>query len=233
MAPSRRLTFTPKPAPETSNVVLTRVGSADGERALTGFRYPIGAGDECTFAPCLGKYQPVDKRQRTMNEPSSDWEERVAATWATLDDCEPQEFLAKIDALVSERPDGDSIAAFERACAFDSTGFSDKAAPLYREALSSGLTGVRRRRTTIQLASTLRNLGQAEESVTLLRAEQARTSDALDDAVAATLALALADTGHEREAVGVAVGALAKHLPRYNRSMANYARALREGPETV
>jgi hypothetical protein len=168
-----------------------------------------------------------------MSDVSSDWEERVAAAWAALDDYEPQEFCATIDALASERPDGDPIAAFERACSFDSTGFSDKAAPLYRGALSSGLTGVRRRRATIQLASSLRNLGQAQESVTLLRAEQALTSDALDDAVAAVLALSLADTGREREAVGVAVGALAKHLPRYNRSMANYARALREGPETV
>ena len=168
-----------------------------------------------------------------MNEVASNWEERVAVAWAALDDCEPGDFRATIDALASERPDGDPIAAFERACSFDSTGFSDKAAPLYREALSSGLTGVRRRRATIQLASSLRNLGQAQESVTLLRAEQALTSDALDDAVAAVLALSLADTGREREAVGVAVGALAKHLPRYNRSMANYARALREGPETV
>ncbi|MGD1065562.1 MAG: tetratricopeptide repeat protein [Vulcanimicrobiaceae bacterium] len=168
-----------------------------------------------------------------MNEPPSDWEERVVVAWSALDDCEPEDFRAKIDALASERPDGDPLAAFERACAFDSTGFSDRAAPLYREALSSGLTGVRRRRATIQLASSLRNLGQAEESVALLRGEQARTSDALDDAVAAVLALALADTGHEREAVGVAVGALAKHLPRYNRSMANYARILREGPETA
>jgi hypothetical protein len=168
-----------------------------------------------------------------MNDVPSDWEERVAGAWTALDDFEPQEFRAKIDALANERPDGDPIAAFERACAFDSTGSSDKAVPLYREALSIGLTGVRRRRATIQLASSLRNLGQAEESVTLLRTEQALTSDALDDAVAAVLALALADTGCEREAVGVAVGALAKHLPRYNRSMANYARALREGPETV
>ena len=168
-----------------------------------------------------------------MNEVSSDWEERVAVAWAALDGSEPQDFRATIDALASERPDGDPIAAFERACSFDSTGFSDKAAPLYREALSSGLSGVHRRRATIQLASSLRNLGQAEESVTLLRAEQTQMSDALDDAVAAVLALALADTGHEREAVGVAVGALAKHLPRYNRSMANYARALREDPDTV
>jgi tetratricopeptide (TPR) repeat protein len=168
-----------------------------------------------------------------MNEAPSDWEERVAAAWAALDDSEPRAFRAKIDALASERPDGDPIAAFERACAFDSTGSSDKAAPLYREALSSGLTDVRRRRATIQLASSLRNLGRAEESVTLLRTEQARVSDALDDAVAAVLALALADTGREREAVGVAVGVLAKHLPRYNRSMANYAKELREGPETI
>jgi hypothetical protein len=168
-----------------------------------------------------------------MNEAASDWEARVLAAWAAIDDCEPREFRAKIDGLASERPDGDSIAAFERACAFDSTGSSDQAVPLYRAALLGGLTGVRRRRATIQLASSLRNLGQAEESVTLLRAEQALTSDALDDAVAAVLALALADTGHEREAVGVAVGALAKHLPRYNRSMANYAKELREGPETV
>jgi tetratricopeptide (TPR) repeat protein len=167
-----------------------------------------------------------------MNEGASDWEERVAAAWAALDDSEPQDFRATIDALASELPNGDPVAAFERACAFDSTGFSDRAAPLYREALSSGLSGMRMRRATIQLASSLRNLGQAEESVRLLRTEQARTSDTLDDAVAAVLALALADTGREREGVGVAVGALAKHLPRYNRSMASYARALREGPET-
>ena len=80
----------------------------------------------------------------------------------------------------------------------------------------------------IQLASTLRNLGDPEESVRLLTAEREAASDALDDAVVATLALALADTGREREAAGLAIGALARHLPRYNRSMANYAKALTE-----
>jgi hypothetical protein len=40
------------------------------------------------------------------------------------------------------------------------------------------------------------------------------------------LALCLVDAGREREAVSVAVGALAPHLPRYQRSMANYARLL-------
>ncbi len=51
-------------------------------------------------------------------------------------------------------------------------------------------------------------------------------SDELDDAVVATLALALADSGREREAAGLAIGALARHLPRYNRSMAAYAEEL-------
>ncbi|MDQ6922056.1 MAG: tetratricopeptide repeat protein, partial [Candidatus Dormibacteraeota bacterium] len=41
-------------------------------------------------------------------------------------------------------------------------------------------------------------------------------------------ALALTDVGREREAVSVALTALAPHLPRYQRSMANYARLLME-----
>ena len=78
----------------------------------------------------------------------------------------------------------------------------------------------------IQLASSLRNLDQVSESVALLTAEREQPSDRLDDAVSAFLALALADTGREREAVSIALGALAPHLPRYQRSLGNYARAL-------
>jgi hypothetical protein len=64
--------------------------------------------------------------------------------------------------------------------------------------------------------------------VALLTAELAAGSDDLDDAVRTVLALALTDTGREREAVSIAVGALARHLPRYRRSMASYARQLVE-----
>jgi hypothetical protein len=117
-------------------------------------------------------------------------------------------------------------AAFEQACEFDDTGHSDRAVPLYRRALELGLEGYERRRAVIQMASSLRNLGQAEESVTLLRAEQGAPSDELDDAVRAFLALALVDVGREREAVSLALGALAPHLPRYQRSLANYASEL-------
>ncbi|WP_239116826.1 tetratricopeptide repeat protein [Planotetraspora phitsanulokensis] len=42
------------------------------------------------------------------------------------------------------------------------------------------------------------------------------------------LALALVGTGHEREAVSLALGAPAPHLPRYQRSLANYAWLLME-----
>ena len=157
-----------------------------------------------------------------------DWEQRVTQLWATFDDHDADEFLAKVQGLVAERPAGDAAALFEHACAQDSTGHPEQAAPLYRRALAIGLTGLRRRRAVIQLSSTLRNLGQAQESVALLTKERDAPSDELDDAVVATLALALADTGHERKALSLALIALARHLPRYNRSMTNYARALTE-----
>ncbi|MFG3252751.1 tetratricopeptide repeat protein [Streptomyces sp. NPDC048172] len=160
-----------------------------------------------------------------------DWERRSAAAWESIDAHGEEEFRALIDGLADELPPGSPVAAFERACAFDSTGHPDRAVPLYREALKGTLPGERRRRAVIQLASSLRNLGQQDESIALLTAELDAGSDHLDDAVRATLALALTDVGREREAVSLAVGALARHLPRYQRSMANYARLLVEpGP---
>jgi len=151
----------------------------------------------------------------------ADPEQRLEQLWERVDELEEGDFHARMGALATELPP--AVAAFERASAFDSTGHSDRAVPLYREALELGLDGIRRRRATIQLASSLRNLGRADESVRLLRAEREHGSDELDDAVAAFLALALADTGREREALSLALAALAPHLPRYSRSLANYA----------
>src|SRR5262245_28184486 len=152
-----------------------------------------------------------------------DWDERLAELWGSIDGLDEDEFRSRMDALVAELPEDDAVGFFEQAAAFDSTGHSDRAVPLYRRALEQGLEGERRRRAVIQLASSLRNLGQAEESVALLRAERERGSDHLDDAVSAFLALALVDTGRELEAVSIALTALAPHLPRYQRSLANYA----------
>ncbi|WP_116947336.1 tetratricopeptide repeat protein [Jiangella endophytica] len=155
-----------------------------------------------------------------------DWERRVAAAWASIDEYDEDAFRAVIGGLAAELPDGHPVAAFERACAYDSTGRPDLAEPLYRAALTGELPGERRRRAVIQLASSVRNLGRPQESIDLLTAELGRGSDHLDDAVRCVLALALTDAGREREAVSVAVGALARHLPRYQRSMAAYAKAL-------
>lgn len=161
-----------------------------------------------------------------MDADERDWQRRVDELWESFDDHQPQAFLAAIEALARVRPPGDGAAEFERASAFDSTGHEGQAVAHYRRGLAAGLDPVRRRRATIQLASSLRNVGEIDESVALLEAERRRGSDELDDAVLGFLALALADAGREHEAVALALTALAPHLPRYQRSLANYARAL-------
>ena len=161
-----------------------------------------------------------------------EWEQRVAQLWDRFPDYEKEEredeFVAAVDALAAELPPEHAAGLFERACAQDSTGRSDRAVPLYARALELGLHGLRRRRTVIQMSSSLRNIGQAERAVQLLTEERAAGSDDLDDAVVCTLALALADTGREREALSLALTALSGHLVRYQRSMGNYARQLVE-----
>ncbi len=155
-----------------------------------------------------------------------DWEQRLDALWASMAAYSEEAFLHAMEALVAELPSDSPIAAFELAGALDSTGREERAVAHYRRALDLGLDGGRRRRAVIQLASSLRNVGQAAEGVALLRAEQEAGADELDDAVSAFLALALVDTGREREAVGIALAALVPHLPRYRRSLTNYAREL-------
>ncbi|HTW04201.1 MAG TPA: tetratricopeptide repeat protein [Streptosporangiaceae bacterium] len=162
-------------------------------------------------------------------DPRADVNRRAAALFATIDDHEEQDFIAAIDELAAELPAGDPDGLFHRACARDSWGHSDQAIPGYRRALDiGGLTGENRRRAVIQMASSMRNTGQAQAALDLLVAERAAGSDHLDDALDCVTALCLASLGREREGLSIVLVALAKHLPRYNRSMANYARALVE-----
>ena len=153
-------------------------------------------------------------------------EQRIAELWQVMDSHGADDFVARIDTLVAELPAANAIGLFERGAAQDSTGHPERAVALYRAALDAGLTGTRRRRATIQMAGSLRNLGNAAEAVTLLSAELQAASDDLDGAVRAFLALALVDAGREREAVATSLVALAKYLPRYNRSLARYAEEL-------
>ena len=166
-----------------------------------------------------------------MVETTRAWEDRLAQLWNSLDDLEPGDFVARIDAMAAELPAGDPIGLFEKGAARDSTGHPDLAVPLYEAALDNGLSGIRRRRAVIQMSSSIRNLGDAKRAVTLLVAELERPNDELDQAVRAFLALALADLGREREALSISLGALSRYLPRYNRSLARYADALLEDPQ--
>jgi len=156
----------------------------------------------------------------------SDWQDRVDAVWAD-DSLDPVEVVTRIDALAGERPADDAVALFERAGARDSAGLEEEAEPLYRRALGLGLDDDRRTQATIQLASTIRNLGKTEESLAMLRAEYEREPRGpLHDAAAAFYALALVSSGEPERAASIALQALAPHLPRYTRSVTGYAREI-------
>ncbi len=160
-----------------------------------------------------------------MNE-TSHWQARVDAVWAN-DSLNNAEVIDAIDALVSERPDGDARALFEAAGARDSAGLEAQAEPLYRRALHAGLPESQRAQATIQLASTIRNLGRIDEAIELLRGElNAQPQGEYSTSAAAFLALALAEQGEALEAAQIALLALASTLPRYARSVAGYANAL-------
>ena len=165
-----------------------------------------------------------------MNSGDPSWEARLDAVWSAIESYEPDALVAKIESLTGQLPSGSAIGFFECASAQDSTGHPELAVPLYRAALATGLTGVRRRRATIQLASTLRNLGNAAQAADLLFTELRAPADELDGAVRAFLAPALVDLGREREAVAQSLTALSQYLPRYNRSLARYASAITAHP---
>jgi tetratricopeptide (TPR) repeat protein len=158
-----------------------------------------------------------------------DWQERIDGVWGD-DTLNETEVIARIDALAAERPEDDPVALFERAGARDSAGLEAEAEVLYRRALDGGLDEERRTRATIQLASTIRNLGKVDEALAMLRAEYEREPRGpLHDAAAAFYALALVSSGEAERAASIALAALAPHLPRYTRSVTGYAREIADG----
>ena len=155
-----------------------------------------------------------------------DWQTRVDAVWADADNLTEEALIAAIDDLATERPDGDALALFERGGARDSTGHPDEAEPLYREALAAGLPDDERAQCTIQLASSLRNLGRADEALALLRDAAPYPPYAV--ATAAVTALVLATLDRPLEGLAELLREVAPTLPRYQRSMRAYADALLE-----
>jgi hypothetical protein len=158
-----------------------------------------------------------------------DWDDRVAAFWAGADDERADETVAGMRALVAERPAGDPRALFELACAHDFVGREAEAVPLYRAALDGGLDPEHRPLAVIQLASSLRNVGEAGQAVALL---EAMPDDAHAPGRDAFLALALHDAGRPTEALALALRRLAPALPEYGRAVAAYAEELSERGRT-
>ena len=153
------------------------------------------------------------------------WDERIDEVW---DDATGEEVgddtISRIDALAAERGPDDARAEFERGGARDSAGRPAEAVALYRRALALGLDGEHRPQCVIQMASSLRNLGEYDEALAVIRAEEELAPDGpYRDAVSCVHALILASAGRPAEGLSVALLALVPHLPRYHRSMTAYA----------
>lgn len=99
----------------------------------------------------------------------------------------------------------------------------------YERALELGLDDARHAQLAVQYGSTLRNLGRLEEAISVLRA--APIHESTGSAPRIVLALALHSAGQKDEALRVAIEAQIDDLPRYQRSMRNYAVALTEPAE--
>ncbi|GAA2174255.1 hypothetical protein GCM10009846_19490 [Agrococcus versicolor] len=158
----------------------------------------------------------------------SDWQERIDAFWAELDEDAPQAMIRRMRALVAELAADDARGPFELGGVFDALGMEEVAAAHYRRALELGLDDERAARLAIQHGSTLRNLGRIDEAIDVLA--HAPDHDAVGDARAIFLALALHDAGRSGEAVRLLVEALEPTLPSYRRSVRAYAEALPEPP---
>jgi tetratricopeptide (TPR) repeat protein len=152
---------------------------------------------------------------------TDDWAARVAALWDASDELGDNILLERMDKLVAERPDTDARAAYEAGSVRDSVGLEAEAAPHYQRALDLGLDEPLWSQLLIQYASTLRNLHRYDEGLALL--DDIAPDHELADAAAAFRALILSSRGELAEALSLALATLASHLPRYQRSVRNYA----------
>ena len=157
-----------------------------------------------------------------MNE----WEDRVADFWQSADDSKVDETLSEMKRLVEELEPTNPIGLFELASVHDFLGLEPEAIPIYKQALHSGLDGLKREKALIQLSSSLRNVGKPEEAVALL--ESSTFSVETEAAAKAFLALAHLDAGNPSKALSIALLELYPNGGPYERSIKLYATDLIE-----
>lgn len=133
-------------------------------------------------------------------------------------------------AYVIEHPD-DPRAQIEAAYGNDRAGDERTAIIHYEAAYRLGVPAELRRRFLVGFGSTLRNVGRADDAVTVLA--HAVESEPGYPALAAFLALALADAGHPKAALATLLGcALDAARPDafdgYERALGEYHKELLE-----
>ncbi|WP_404447656.1 tetratricopeptide repeat protein [Microbacterium marinum] len=197
---------------------------SDAGEALRGLHVFAGADVAGALRDAQQRVIELLTPRQVQAPPADEWSRRVAEVWDRADEDRPAELRAEMAALVGERADGDPDALFERASVEDFLGEEAAAIPLYRAALDAGLAGRRRTEAQIQLASSLRNVGDASGAMAVLR--RVDDADPLAPAARAFLALALHDDDKQTPALRTALGELAPHLPAYRRAVRGYARDL-------
>lgn len=166
-----------------------------------------------------------------MRSTIEQWETSVADLWERFDSLGREDGVTAMRLLAEACPTTDGRAAFELAGMYDSMGFEAEAGAEYERALDLGLDEARHAQLAVQYGSTLRNLGRLDEAIRVLRA--APTHASTGSAPRVVLALALHSAGLKDEALRVALEAQIESLPRYQRSMRNYAAALTEPADSV
>ena len=153
---------------------------------------------------------------------STDFETRVAYGNELRREGKFDEAFDLFRALLDENPD-DPRVLYEYGGVFDSAGRENEAIALYRQALEKGLSGDYLPQLYLQRASTLRNIGQLTESITMLedtcRLYPERPSLKL------FLALALESTGRNHDALTVLFDLATTHVDTAD--MKRYARSIR------
>lgn len=148
-------------------------------------------------------------------------EDPIDQFWASVDLADADGARESLESLLRAPGHGIARVAYERASLHDSLGEEAQAIPLYREALAAGLDDSLRTQATIQLASSLRNVGDASGAIALLRGIP--DDDPLADSARAFLALARFSDSKAGPALRTALQTLAPHLTRYQRAVCAYA----------
>jgi cyanophycin synthetase len=227
---------------------LARVGVADVEACpteLEGIRalLPVAADGDVVALMCHEQRQEIEqwlgahgatadtaadiRRKVITARGEHEFEPAIAELW----DLPEGEARTAAGRELHEANPGDARLLFEYAGTLDAAGHEQEAIGHYRQALALGLREPHRHRAVIQLASSLRVVGGAEEAFTILSDLARERPNSV--AVAAFRALAAAETGRGHQAVGDLIDTLLHHAGdedtlSYQRALHAYAEELRQ-----